>query len=190
MRPKLLNDGLGVGERDLIIFDQPIERDGIIWFESQSAGQFGAQFPNGTGQTGSQRHFGRVPAGDCRQVSVGPLYVGLLHSGFDQPQDTPAKDEQVARLHSLEEGFLDRTETPAIQNHVDEPFGNNGANINEKFAGNARVCERDYSVMIDQNFSEDAGVLLSERISAPLQILEDAFELIVGQIAKGQRPSH
>ena len=51
------------------------------------------------------------------------------------------------------------------------------------------MCERDDPVVINRNFSEDAGVLFGERISAAFEILENAFELITGQIAKRQRSS-
>ena len=52
------------------------------------------------------------------------------------------------------------------------------------------MCERHNSVVINQNFPEDAGVLFGERISPTFEILENAFELITGQATKRQRPSH
>ena len=116
-------------------------------------------------------------------MAIGALDVSLLHAGIDQPNDPAAEHEQVADLKLLDEIFLDRTEPPPAQQHIDETFRMDGADVDQELARDSRMRQRDDAIL-DADLAEHSGVLFCEGSAAALEILENAVEFLAAQIAK------
>src|SRR5512133_3358069 len=170
------------------MLDQPIHTDRVVCFLTQVVSQIGAQFSHGPGYSRGERHFGRVPARNSRQLTVGPFNKRLLHPGIDQSQDPSAEHEEIANLQAFDETFFNRAKPAPLQHDVDKSFGNDRPDIYQEFARHPFVCQSNNSTIADGDLPKDATILLRQGFAPALQIMQYAIELLVGQVVKWSSP--
>src|SRR4051812_6358398 len=169
-------DRLGICDRDIVMLDEPVRDRAVVAGGSQLCIQFRPQLPNRARQPGRQRHLRRIPAWHGREMPVGALDVRFLHAGINQPDDPAAENKQIADAQLLDEIFFNGSEAAMAQEDVNETFGMDGPDVDEKLAGEFRISQRDETVL-DPDLAEYGGVLFRQRFAAAFQILKDPVEL-------------
>src|SRR5205823_11989237 len=118
------------------------------------------------------------------QLAIRPLYESFLHAGINQSHHSAAEHEAVTNLQALNESFFDGTETPPLEQHIDESLGDDRSNVDQKFARHSRMSQRDHVVIADRNLPEDAAVLPCQGFTTALQIIQNAIEFLAGKIVE------
>src|SRR3954453_23698768 len=70
-----------------------------------------------------------------------------------------------------------------FEQDIDESFGKDGSNIDQKFTANFRMGERNQA-FVDPDLSEKTRILPRESFAAALQITQNSVKLLFVEIAK------
>src|SRR5205814_203983 len=112
----------------------------------------------------------------------------LLHAGIEQSQHTSTENKEIANVQTSNERLLHRADAPSLQQHINEPFRHDCADVDEEFTCDSGFRQRDQSIFSNGDFAEDAAILVDQRFAAAFEVIQDAIELAPRQFVKRQSP--